>query len=188
MLNRVFIPPGCEDGQVFKFSLDEETLKRCTKGQEKHFYVYATVAADDELRREGKHVYSDANASLSQVLLGGKIKVKGLKRDELRLEIPPLHDLVSALHYIISCESSYTYLRSVVILLGGWQERLHGRRPMPLLAPRLEIPSWHASSEGSIVSWDGTMMRWNKGGFTSTKSFVGSVFRWDGLVALNFGL
>ncbi len=40
----VRIPPGSEDGQVFRFEVDEVNLKACVPGtQEKYFYVYLTV-------------------------------------------------------------------------------------------------------------------------------------------------
>ncbi len=38
------IPPGSENGQVFKFEVDEKILDFCIPGQqEKFFYVYLTV-------------------------------------------------------------------------------------------------------------------------------------------------
>ncbi len=38
------IPPGSENGQVFKFEVDEKILDFCIPGQqEKYFYVYLTV-------------------------------------------------------------------------------------------------------------------------------------------------
>jgi DnaJ-class molecular chaperone len=138
---RVKIPPGCEDGQVFKLELDESILRWCTPDQERHFYAYVNIIPDDEFTREDLNVFSKAEISLSQLLLGGSVQVRGLRRDRLDVHVPPLHDLVRRLQPVIvfslhyDCSSpdnqvyglydvvQMTYFKGTQVLLSFFQSR-----------------------------------------------------------------
>lgn len=72
------IPAGIEDGQTLRMSI----------GGNKEIFVTVRVEPSTYFRREGVDVYTDANISLSQALLGGVIRIQGLYED-LNVRIPP---------------------------------------------------------------------------------------------------
>ena len=74
---QVPIPAGIADGQTLRLSL----------GQGQEVFVTVRVEESDYFRREGQDVHTTASISLSQALLGGIIRVSGLK-EEINLRIP----------------------------------------------------------------------------------------------------
>ena len=76
-----------EDGQVMKVPIREDLLKR-TVAHEPYFYLYVRVERDDYyVKREDLDVYSEADLSVGQAVLGGELKVRGLHESELFLGV-----------------------------------------------------------------------------------------------------
>jgi len=71
------VPAGISDGQTLRMSL----------GQRREVFVTVRVEESDYFRREGNNIHTTANISISQALLGGIIRLKGLYED-LNLRIP----------------------------------------------------------------------------------------------------
>jgi len=74
---KVPIPAGIADGQTLRMSL----------GQGQELFVNVRVEQSTYFRREGSDIHTDANISLSQAILGGIIRVQGL-REDLNVRIP----------------------------------------------------------------------------------------------------
>lgn len=71
------IPAGISDGQTLRMSL----------GQGREVFITVRVEESDYFRREGHDVHTTSNISISQALLGGIIRVRGLYED-INLRIP----------------------------------------------------------------------------------------------------
>jgi len=71
------VPAGISDGQTLRMSM----------GQGREVFVTVRVEESDYFRRSGCDVHTTANISISQALLGGIIRVKGLYED-INLRIP----------------------------------------------------------------------------------------------------
>lgn len=71
------IPPGIEDGQTLRISL----------GGSQEVFVTVRVEESSYFTREGSHVHTKADISLSQAVLGGIIRIQGLYED-LNVRIP----------------------------------------------------------------------------------------------------
>lgn len=70
------IPAGIQDGQTLRLSLGNQEI-----------FVTVRVEESDYYRREGYDVHTNANISISQAILGGIIRIKGLYED-LNVRIP----------------------------------------------------------------------------------------------------
>lgn len=74
---KVAIPPGVEDGQVLRVSVDSGRKgTRCLSSQE--LFVTVRVEASSNFRRDGADVHSNVTISLAQAALGGKIRIPGI--------------------------------------------------------------------------------------------------------------
>ena len=71
------IPGGIDDGQTLRLSL----------GGNQEIFVTVRVEDSDYFRREGPHVHTEADISLSQAVLGGVIRIEGLYED-LNVRVP----------------------------------------------------------------------------------------------------
>ena len=71
------VPAGVEDGQTMRLNVGKQEI-----------YVTFKVASSIVFRRDKEDVHSDAVITISQAILGGSIKVKGIYEDHL-LKIPP---------------------------------------------------------------------------------------------------
>ncbi|GBN63484.1 Protein tumorous imaginal discs, mitochondrial [Araneus ventricosus] len=72
------VPAGVEDGQTVRMSLPNK----------KELFIKFKVARSNYFRRDGADIHTDVAISLSQALLGGTMKVKGLYED-LVVKIAP---------------------------------------------------------------------------------------------------
>ncbi|KAF8791454.1 protein tumorous imaginal discs, mitochondrial-like [Argiope bruennichi] len=72
------VPAGVEDGQTVRMSLPNK----------KELFIKFKVARSSYFRRDGADIHTDITISLSQALLGGTVKVKGLYED-LAVKIAP---------------------------------------------------------------------------------------------------
>ncbi|MCL4131815.1 UNVERIFIED_CONTAM: hypothetical protein GTU68_032917 [Idotea baltica] len=64
------VPAGVEDGQTLRLSIGR-----------KEVFVRVSVAKSDYFRREGSDVHTDVSVSLSQAVLGGATRIKGIYED-----------------------------------------------------------------------------------------------------------
>lgn len=85
----VLIPPGCENGQLLKVQISEEFLKTRAPSQNDHFFLKVTYDRSNYFTKEGLDLFSEADISISQALLGGTLIVRGLMEDKLKV---PLSD------------------------------------------------------------------------------------------------
>ncbi|XP_015917787.1 protein tumorous imaginal discs, mitochondrial isoform X2 [Parasteatoda tepidariorum] len=72
------VPAGVEDGQTVRMQVSKK----------KELFITFKVSRSDYFRRDGADVHTDVIISLSQAILGGAIRVKGLYED-LALKIAP---------------------------------------------------------------------------------------------------
>jgi DnaJ family protein A protein 3 len=70
------VPAGVEDGQTMRITVGKQEL-----------YVTFRVQASQIFRRDKEDVHSDVQISISQAILGGSVKVKGIYEDHT-LKIP----------------------------------------------------------------------------------------------------
>ncbi|XP_066990917.1 protein tumorous imaginal discs, mitochondrial isoform X2 [Anabrus simplex] len=71
------VPAGIEDGQTIRLAIGR-----------KEIFVTCKVSKSDYFHRDGADVYTDANISLSQAVLGGTISIRGIYENEL-IQIAP---------------------------------------------------------------------------------------------------
>ncbi|XP_023210805.1 protein tumorous imaginal discs, mitochondrial-like isoform X1 [Centruroides sculpturatus] len=64
------VPAGIEDGQTIRMQVNKEEL-----------FITFKVSKSNYFRREGVDIHTDATISLSQAVLGGKIRIQGLYED-----------------------------------------------------------------------------------------------------------
>ena len=83
------IPPGIEDGQVLRIDIDPEVTPYLIDQQD-YFYAYFQVDSSSHFTRENCDIYSEADISLAQALLGGSFSVPGLHKESLSVEVPEL--------------------------------------------------------------------------------------------------
>ena len=84
---RVDIPPGMEDGQVLKVPIREDILK-VTVAHEPYFYLYVRVEKDDYfVERDDLDLFTEADLSVGQAVLGGELRVRGLHEAEMYLGV-----------------------------------------------------------------------------------------------------
>lgn len=82
------IPPGCDDGQLLRIPIDEKYLK-VTVAHHKYFFIRLNVEKSTYFKgRDGYDLFSEADLSVSQALLGGVLHVRGLHKDNLRVDLP----------------------------------------------------------------------------------------------------
>ncbi|XP_040573479.2 chaperone protein DnaJ isoform X1 [Lepeophtheirus salmonis] len=86
--HNVIIPPGTESGQVLKIPVHELVIEHSVSAV-RNFYVYITVKPSTYFTRDGLDLHSKAPISVPQALLGGKIKVKGMHREEEEVVFEP---------------------------------------------------------------------------------------------------
>jgi len=96
----VSIPAGIEDGQTLRISIN---------GVQE---VFVTVRVEESgyFRREGIHVHTEADISLSQAILGGVIRVQGLHED-LNVRVPPStssHSVLTLAGYGLKALDAYS--------------------------------------------------------------------------------
>ena len=70
------VPAGVEDGQTMRVSIGRQEV-----------YITFKVKPSDVFRRDKEDVHSDVPISISQAILGGTIKIKGIYEDH-NLRIP----------------------------------------------------------------------------------------------------
>ncbi|CDW57040.1 protein tumorous imaginal discs [Trichuris trichiura] len=71
------VPAGIEDGQTLRIQVGK-----------KEVFVTFKVSKSSTFRRDGADVHSDVTISLSQAVLGGTVRIKGVHED-VALQIPP---------------------------------------------------------------------------------------------------
>ncbi|KHJ42656.1 putative chaperone protein DnaJ [Trichuris suis] len=71
------VPAGIEDGQTLRIQVGK-----------KEMFVTFKVSKSSTFRRDGADVHSDVTISLSQAVLGGTVRIKGVHEDVF-LQIPP---------------------------------------------------------------------------------------------------
>jgi len=72
------VPAGIEDGQTVRMNVTKK----------KELFITFKVAKSDYFRREGADIHTDTSISLSQALLGGALRIKGLY-ENLAIKIAP---------------------------------------------------------------------------------------------------
>jgi DnaJ homolog subfamily A member 3 len=70
------VPAGVEDAQTMRMNIGKQEV-----------YITFKVLSSDHFRRDKEDVHSDIAISLSQAILGGTVKVKGVYEDHM-LKIP----------------------------------------------------------------------------------------------------
>jgi len=83
---KVTIPPGVEDGN--KLRVRGEGDAGPSGGPAGDLYIFLKVKQDKNFRREGPEVYSDANISYIDAILGASIKVPVVD-GEVTIKVPP---------------------------------------------------------------------------------------------------
>ncbi|KAL5964754.1 hypothetical protein TSMEX_007465 [Taenia solium] len=84
---KVAIPPGVEDGQVLRVSVDSGRKGiRFQSSQE--LFVTVRVEASPNFRRDGADIHSNVTITLAQAALGGKIRIPGIY-EQVLVTIPP---------------------------------------------------------------------------------------------------
>jgi DnaJ family protein A protein 3 len=77
-----------EDGQVLKIRIREDILKY-TIAHDPFFYIYVRVKRDDYyVARDDLDVYSQADVSVAQAILGGQLVVRGLHDKRTAVDVP----------------------------------------------------------------------------------------------------
>ena len=71
------VPAGIEDGQTVRMPVGK-----------KEIFITFRVNKSETFRRQGSDVHSDAKISLTQAILGGRVRLKGIY-DDINLQIPP---------------------------------------------------------------------------------------------------
>jgi molecular chaperone DnaJ len=83
---KVTIPPGVEDGN--KLRVRGEGDAGPNGGPAGDLYIFLKVKSDATFRREGPEIYSDANVSYVDAILGASIKVPVVD-GEVTIKVPP---------------------------------------------------------------------------------------------------
>ena len=83
---KVTIPPGVENGN--KLRVRGEGDAGPNGGQSGDLYIFLKVKKDDQFRREGPEIYSDASISYIDAILGASIKTPVVD-GEVTIKIPP---------------------------------------------------------------------------------------------------
>jgi molecular chaperone DnaJ len=83
---KVTIPPGVEDGN--KLRVRSEGDAGPNGGPSGDLYIFLKVKADDKFRREGPEIYSDADISYVDAILGASIKTPVVD-GEVTIKVPP---------------------------------------------------------------------------------------------------
>ncbi|VDM33340.1 unnamed protein product [Hydatigera taeniaeformis] len=84
---KVAIPPGVEDGQVLRVSVNSGRKgSHCQSAQE--LFVTVRVESSPNFRRDGADVHSNVTITLAQAALGGKIRIPGIY-EQVLVTIPP---------------------------------------------------------------------------------------------------
>lgn len=83
---KVDIPPGVEDGN--KLRVRSEGDAGPNAGPAGDLYIFLKVKTDPTFRREGPEIYSDANVSYVDAILGASLKVPVVD-GEVTIKVPP---------------------------------------------------------------------------------------------------
>mmetsp|Transcript_12231 Transcript_12231/g.20265 ORF Transcript_12231/g.20265 Transcript_12231/m.20265 type:complete len:456 (-) Transcript_12231:101-1468(-) len=83
---KVTIPPGVEDGNKLRVRSEGDAGPQ--GGPAGDLYIFLKVKADDTFRREGPEIYSDADISYVDAILGASIKTPVVD-GEVTIKVPP---------------------------------------------------------------------------------------------------
>lgn len=83
---KVDIPPGVEDGNKLRVRAEGDAGPN--GGPAGDLYIFLKVKNDPTFRREGPEIYSDANISYADAILGASLKVPVVD-GEVTIKVPP---------------------------------------------------------------------------------------------------
>lgn len=83
---KVDIPPGVEDGNKLRVRAEGDAGPN--SGPAGDLYIFLKVKDDSNFRREGPEIYSDANISYADAILGTSLKVPVVD-GEVTIKVPP---------------------------------------------------------------------------------------------------
>jgi len=92
----VDVPAGCEDGQILRTDIHPDIMKWTTHHHD-HFYVKVSVDEHPTLTKDGSDIYSEADVTISQALLGGELFCSGLKDSTVIVNVESLESSHSTL-------------------------------------------------------------------------------------------
>jgi DnaJ-class molecular chaperone len=77
------IPPGCEHGQLLRIQIPDDMMEMASPLQNDHYFVKVLIDQSNYFVRDNLDIYTEADVSVSQALLGGKLNIRGLYEEKV---------------------------------------------------------------------------------------------------------